>query len=175
MSNPSRSSSAVNTPLGLAIEVDVPAQTLTLRDTAGKVLMHTPVSTARNGLGERMNSECTPRGRHVIRAKIGAGQPANAVFVSRRPTGEVYSPALRAAYPARDWILTRILWLCGQERGKNRGGDVDTMRRYVYIHGCPDEDPMGVPGSRGCIKMRNSDIVTLFDLVTPGTPVLIRG
>jgi len=148
---------------------------LVLRDRAGKTLMQTRISTARNGVGERMNSECTPRGRHVIRAKIGAGQPPNAVFVSRRPTGEVYSPALRRTYPERDWILTRILWLCGVERGRNRGGDVDTMRRYVYIHGCPDEDQMGIPGSRGCIKMRNSDIVTLFDLVTAGTPVVIRG
>lgn len=175
MSNPSRSSSVADNDPGLAIEVDVPTQVLVLRDRSGKVLMQTRVSTARNGLGERMHSECTPRGRHRIRAKIGAGQPANAVFVSRRPTGEVYSPALRATYPERDWILTRILWLCGLERGKNRGGDVDTMRRYVYIHGCPDEDPMGVPGSRGCIKMRNGDIVALFDLVVPGTPVTIRG
>lgn len=133
------------------------------------------VSTARNGVGERANSECTPRGWHVIRAKIGAGLPANAVLVSRRPTGEIYSPQLRAAFPGRDWILTRILWLSGLERGRNRLGDVDTMRRYIYIHGCPDEDPIGVPGSRGCVKMHNEDIVTLFDLVPAGSRVLIRG
>lgn len=175
MSNRSRSSSVRNRDPGLAIEVDVRAQALILRDGDGNVLMHTRVATARNGVGERINSECTPRGRHVIRAKIGAGQPPNAVFVSRRPTGEIYSAALRATYPERDWILTRILWLCGQERGKNRRGEVDTMRRYIYIHGCPDEDVMGIPSSRGCIKMRNSDIVTLYDLVAPGTPVVIRG
>jgi L,D-transpeptidase YbiS len=157
------------------IEVDVPSQTLVLMDGAGRVLLQTQVSTARNGVGEASGSEKTPRGAHYIRAKIGTGQPVNAVFVSRRPTGEIYTPALRAAFPHRDWILTRILWLCGLERGKNRGGKVDTMRRYIYIHGCPDEDPMGVPGSRGCIKMRNRDILELFDRVAAGTRVLIRG
>jgi lipoprotein-anchoring transpeptidase ErfK/SrfK len=157
------------------ILVDVPAQRLRLSDEAGRVLLDTLVSTARNGLGERRGSECTPRGWHYVRAKIGAGMPVNAVFVARRPTGEIYSPALRAAFPQRDWILTRILWLCGLEPGRNRLGEVDTMRRYIYIHGCPDEDPMGVPGSRGCIKMRNRDILRLFDLVPVGTRVLIQG
>lgn len=153
----------------------MPTQTLVLYDARGRRLFETHVSTARNGVGERSNSERTPRGRHIVRARIGAGQPVNTVFVSRRPTGEVYSPALRTAYPDRDWILTRILWLSGLEPGNNRLGDVDTMQRYIYIHGCPDDDPMGVPSSRGCVKMRNSDIVFLFDRVTPGTPVLIRG
>lgn len=158
-----------------AIEVDVPAQTLTLYDRAGHVVMRTTVSTARKGVGERNGSEQTPRGAHYVRAKIGAGLPANAVLVSRRPTGEIYSPQLRAAYPGRDWILTRILWLCGLEKGRNRLGDVDTMRRYIYIHGCPDEDPMGVPSSRGCVKMRNRDLLELFDRVPVGTRVYIRG
>ena len=157
-----------------SIEVDIASQQLVLRDTTGQVIMQARVSTARNGAGERMNSEQTPRGRHYIRAKIGAGQPENAVFVSRRPTGEVYTPALRAAFPGRDWILTRILWLSGLERGRNRLGDVDTMRRYIYIHGCPDEDVMGKPGSRGCIKMRNRELIELFDRVAPGTPVIIK-
>ena len=160
---------------GLAIDVDVPTQRLTLRDGTGRVLFETRVSTARNGVGERVGSECTPRGRHIVRAKIGAGAPLNAVFVSRRPTGEIYSPGLRATFPDRDWILTRILWLSGLEPGKNRLGPVDTMRRYIYIHGCPDEDPMGVPGSRGCIKMRNAELVRLFELVPVGTPVVIKG
>jgi L,D-transpeptidase YbiS len=156
------------------IDVHVAAQTLVLRRASGRVLMSTRISTARNGVGERKDSECTPRGRHIIRAKIGADQPVSAVFVSRRPTGEIYTPQLRAAYPSRDWILTRILWLSGLEPGRNRMGEVDTMRRYVYIHGCPDEDPMGVPGSRGCIKMRNEEIIGLFDLVPPGTAVGIE-
>jgi len=156
------------------IEVDVPAQTLTLKDARDRILLQTRVSTARNGAGELLGSEKTPRGAHYIRAKIGAGLPPNTVLVSRRPTGEIYSPDLRAAFPHRDWILTRILWLCGLETGKNRLGNVDTMQRYVYIHGCPDEDPMGVPGSRGCIKMRNSDIIELFDRIAPGTRVYIK-
>jgi lipoprotein-anchoring transpeptidase ErfK/SrfK len=137
--------------------------------------MQSRVSTAKNGAGERIDSECTPTGQHIIRACIGAGVPVNTVFVSRRPSGELYSPALRALYPQRDWILTRILWLGGLEPGKNRFGEVDTMRRYIYIHGAPDEDPMGVPSSHGCIKMRNSEVVVLFDLVVPGTRVLISG
>jgi lipoprotein-anchoring transpeptidase ErfK/SrfK len=157
------------------IEIDVPAQTLTLRDQTGRPVLCTAVSTARNGAGEESGSEKTPRGAHYVRAKIGAGMPRNAVLVSRRPTGEVYSPMLRAAYPNRDWILTRILWLCGREKGKNRLGSVDTMRRYIYIHGCPDDDPMGVPSSRGCVKMRNDDLIELFERVPVGTPVDIKG
>ena len=157
------------------IEIDVPAQTLILKDAQGRILMQTRISTARNGVGEENGSERTPRGAHYIRARIGAGLPADSVLVSRRPTGEIYSPSLRTAFPNRDWILTRILWLCGLEPGKNRLGNVDTMRRYIYIHGCPDEDPMGVPGSRGCVKMRNREIIELFDRVAPGTRVHIRG
>ena len=157
------------------IEIDVPTQTLILKDAQGRILMQTRISTARNGVGEENGSEKTPRGAHYIRARIGAGLPADAVLVSRRPTGEIYSPSLRAAFPNRDWILTRILWLCGLEPGKNRLGKVDTMRRYIYIHGCPDEDPMGAPGSRGCVKMRNREIIELFDRVAPGTRVHIRG
>jgi lipoprotein-anchoring transpeptidase ErfK/SrfK len=157
------------------IAIDIPKQTLTLRDSRGELLMQTLVSTAKNGTGERKGSECTPRGRHLIRAKIGAAVPVNTVFVSRRPTGEVYSPALRTLYPQRDWILTRILWLSGLEPGKNRLGTVDTMQRYIYIHGAPDEDTMGVPSSHGCVKMRNADVIALFDLVNPGTAVVISG
>lgn len=157
------------------IAIDIPTQTLTLSDARGEVIMQTPVSTAKNGAGERKQSECTPRGRHVIRAKIGAGLPVNTVLVSRRPTGEIYSPALRALYPQRDWILTRILWLSGLEPGKNRLGAVDTMQRYIYIHGAPDEDTMGVPSSHGCVKMRNVDVVALFNLVSLGTAVMING
>jgi len=158
-----------------AIDIDVPTQTLTLIDAAGKIVMRAKVATARNGVGEKRGSECTPRGRHYIRAKIGTGLPASAVLVSRRFTGEIYTPAMRTLHPSRDWILTRVMWLSGLERGRNRLGDVDTMRRYVYIHGCPDEDPMGVPSSRGCIKMRNSELIRLFDLVPAGTPVTIKG
>ena len=125
------------------------------------------------GAGEREGSECTPRGRHVICAKIGAGAPLNAVFVGRQATGETWSPQLAAAFPDRDFILTRILWLDGCEEGRNRGGNVDTKRRYIYIHGTPDTETMGVPGSHGCIRMRNADVVALFDAVKEGTEVVI--
>jgi len=158
---------------GRRITVNVAEQRLRLLHD-DQVLMDVPVSTAVNGPGERSGSECTPRGRHVVRAKIGAGAPVNAVFVGRRLTGERYRPELRERYPDRDWILTRILWLSGAEPGRNRLGDVDTMQRYIYIHGCPDDVALGVPGSRGCIRMRNTDVVQLFEQVSPGTPVLIE-
>jgi len=152
----------------MRIEIDAARQTLRF---GGKVY---DISTSRNGLGEQNGSFCTPRGRHLVRAKIGAGQPLDAVFVRRRPTGEVWTPALHAAYPGRDWILTRILWLSGCERGVNRLGDVDTMRRYIYIHGSHERAEMGKPGSIGCIRMRGPDILELFELVLPYTPVEIR-
>jgi lipoprotein-anchoring transpeptidase ErfK/SrfK len=132
------------------------------------------VSTSKRGPGELNGSLCTPRGRHIVRAKIGAGEPLGAVFVRRRPTGEVWTPAMHAQYPGRDWILTRILWLSGCEPGRNRLGEVDTMRRYIYIHGTPDSAAMGTPGSIGCIRMRNHDIAELFELVPPFTPVDLR-
>jgi L,D-transpeptidase YbiS len=152
----------------MTIEIDVPRQELRF---GGKTYV---VSTSKNGLGEKNGSFCTPRGRHIVRAKVGAGQPLHAVFVRRRPTGEVWTPALHASYPGRDWILTRILWLSGREPGFNRLGDVDTMRRYVYIHGSHDMAEMGKPGSIGCVRMRGADIVELFDRVPPYTPVEIR-
>jgi lipoprotein-anchoring transpeptidase ErfK/SrfK len=133
-----------------------------------------PVSTAKNGPGEKNGSFCTPRGKHIVRAKIGAGLPVNTVFVRRRPTGELWSPELNARFPGRDWMLTRLLWLSGCQPGFNRLGDVDTMRRYIYIHGSPDTAEMGKPGSIGCIRMRNRDIVELFERVPPYTPVEIR-
>jgi hypothetical protein len=131
------------------------------------------VSTSKNGAGEANGSFCTPRGRHVIRAKIGAGVPVGTVFAERRPTGELYSPELAGKSQRRDWILTRILWLSGREVGYNRLGNVDTMRRCIYIHGTPDHVELGKPGSIGCIRMRNADIIELFDRVSPGTEVLI--
>lgn len=157
----------------LHIVVDLQKQTLTLSD--GNALRRLyPISSAKNGAGERMGSGCTPRGQHVIRAMIGRSLPAGSVFVGRRPTGEIYSPALAIQQPNRDWILSRIIWLRGCEPGRNRFGQVDTMRRYIYIHGCPDSEPMGMPASLGCIRMRNADIIELFDLVGPGVPVNIH-
>lgn len=153
------------------IEVSVADQLLRFTDAAG--VRYWPIATAKNGVGEQINSGCTPRGWHRIVAAIGAGQPTNSVFVGRRPTGEIYSPELAQQHPNRDWILTRILWLQGLEIGKNRFGNVDTMRRYIYIHGVPDTVAMGLPGSQGCINMRNQDLLELFELAAPGTKVWI--
>ncbi len=155
------------------IHISIARQTLTLLDDDGRALRCYPVSTASRGVGELRGSYCTPRGKHIVRALIGGGLPINSVFVARRPNGEVYSPELAAAFPERDWILTRILWLSGCEPGRNRLGAVDTMRRYIYIHGCPDSAAVGVPGSHGCIRMRNDDIVDLFDRVPAYTQVEI--
>jgi L,D-transpeptidase YbiS len=155
-----------------AIRIDVGAQTLELLEGPNRLKRYL-VSTSGKGVGERRNSFCTPRGLHVIRAKIGAGAPVNTVFVKRRPTGEIYSDELAARHPGRDWILTRILWLSGCESGFNRLGEVDTMRRYIYIHGSPDAMVMGTPGSIGCIRMRNADMLELFELVSAGTEVQI--
>jgi len=133
-----------------------------------------PVSTARLGAGEQRDSERTPRGRHLIRAKIGAGLPPGAVLVGRRPTGEIWTPKLAERFPERDWILSRILWLSGREVGRNRLGQVDSMRRYIYIHGTPECEPMGEPASHGCIRMRNGDVIELFERVQVGIPVDIE-
>ena len=159
----------------MKIIVLIPDQQLELLDDAGKLLRSYAVSSSGKGVGEMCGSYRTPRGRHVIRARIGAGQPVNSVFVSRRPTGEIHTPELGAQFPERDWILTRILWLSGCEVGFNRLGQCDTMRCYIYIHGTPDSVPMGIPDSHGCIRMRNADIVELFDLVPAGTSVEIVG
>jgi L,D-transpeptidase YbiS len=154
------------------IEISIPEQSLALIED-GREVRRYAVSTSKNGPGEREGSFCTPRGEHIVRAKIGAGQPTNSVFVGRRPTGEIWTPELSERFPGRDWILTRILWLSGCELGRNRLGEVDTMRRYIYIHGSPDTVEMGKPGSIGCIRMRNQDVVELFELVPAGTEVRI--
>ena len=163
----------MNSPETLHIAISFPEQRLRL-SAAQAILMDVPVSTASNGPGERMGSECTPRGRHIVRAKIGDGAPVGSVFVARRATGERFHPDLRAQYPERDWILTRILWLCGVEPGRNRLGSVDTMRRFIYIHGCPDDVVLGKPGSHGCVRMGNADVIELFDRVPVGTPVSLE-
>ncbi len=156
------------------IRIDISTQTLLLFGDDGACIRRYRVSTAKNGPGEESGSFRTPRGRHLIRARIGAGAPLGAAFRGRRPTGEVWTPEVGAAAPERDWILTRILWLSGTEPGFNRLGKVDSMRRYSYIPGTPDTKPMGVPRSIGCVRMRNRDVAELFDLVPAGTPVDIR-
>lgn len=153
--------------------VSISKQTLALYENNSCVRQWS-VSTAKNGVGNLSGSNQTPLGTHRIRACIGAGAAVGSVFVGRRHTGEIYSAALATRFPNRDWILSRILWLCGEEKGINRGGNVDSQRRYIYIHGTPDTEPMGVPLSHGCIRMRNQDVIELFDCVGPGTRVIIK-
>lgn len=158
----------------IRIEIDLACQQLALL-AGGHVRAHYAISSARNGPGERLHSECTPRGAHVIAGRIGMGAALNTVFAGRVPTGEIYSAAFAATQPpGRDWILTRILWLSGCVPGFNQGGDCDSYARYIYLHGTPDQTALGQIGSRGCIRMRNADIIALFDLVEVGTPVMIR-
>lgn len=158
----------------MRIVINIPSQQLDLYDNNNNIVEQYRISSAGKGVGQQYGSFCTPLGKHIIRAKIGKGQPVNTVFVRRRPTGEIYTPELGASFPGRDWILTRILWLSGCELGFNRMGKVDTMRRYIYIHGSPDSVEMGKPGSIGCIRMHNDDLLELFDLVQAGTGVDIN-
>ncbi len=159
--------------MNMQIEISIAQQTLSVIDGHDHLKVVYPVSTALNGAGEEKGSYCTPRGRHIIRAKIGADCPVGSVFVGRRATGEIWTTELGEQHPDHDWILTRILWLSGCEVGINRLGNVDSMQRYIYIHGTPDNQPVGEPHSHGCIRMRNADMVALYDLVPVGTEVFI--
>ena len=157
----------------LILDISLTKQTLSVLKNNQSIGTYS-ISTGLNGPGQQNGSGCTPLGKHRIRAKIGGDQPINAVFIGRRPTGEIYQKGMREDQPDRDWILTRILWLSGCEPGFNRLGAVDTMRRYIYIHGTPEEVEMGKIGSKGCIRMRNNDLVELFDKVTHQTEVMIH-
>ncbi|MBS4050685.1 L,D-transpeptidase [Methylomonas rivi] len=156
-----------------SLDICIASQQLTVLENE-RVIKRYPVSTAKKGPGQLKGSECTPTGRHKIRAKIGAGAAINSVFIGRRFTGEIYTPQLAAAEPKRDWILSRILWLSGLEPGFNRYGEVDTAWRYIYIHGCPDHLMLGMPASHGCIRMHNADVIELFDSIDAGCPVFIH-
>lgn len=155
------------------IDVDISKQQLTLFEGDNIISLYA-ISTAKNGTGQKNGSECTPLGNHSIDAKIGSKSKENSVFVGREETGEIFNEELRQNNPDRDWILTRILWLCGHDEGKNKGGEVDTLSRYIYIHGCPDSDSFSKPSSHGCVKMRNRDIIELFENVDAGTRVFIH-
>lgn len=157
---------------GRWIRINLGTQHLELLEDAVALSTY-PISTAKNGSGERVGSGQTPRGLHEIRELIGRDLPPGAVFVARQWTGEVCTPQLQAGNPQRDWMLSRLIWLAGREAGKNCGGDVDTFARYIYIHGTPDSEPVGEPHSHGCIRMRNADVIALFDEVDTGTLVRI--
>ena len=126
------------------------------------------ISTAKNGIGEVEDSYCTPTGKFKIAEKIGANLKLGAVLVDRESTGEIYNADLAKKNPDRDWILTRILWLDGVEV-HNR----NTKNRYIYIHGSPEETQMGMPGSKGCIRMHNYDVIELFESIHTGEDVVI--
>lgn len=158
--------------MSYSLRVSISEQTLELFNNEELVKVYS-ISTALNGVGCQKDSGQTPLGKHIVRAKIGANAPINSVFVGRRPTGEVFNEQLAQEFPHRDWILSRVLWLSGNEKGVNRLGNVDTMQRYIYIHGTPDSEPIGVPISHGCIRMRNNEIIELFDLIEIQTPVEI--
>lgn len=154
------------------IRINLNQQILTFEDGDANHYVW-PISSGKNGIGEIEDSGCTPRGKHRIYSKIGAGAPVNSVFVGRQWTGEIYTPALAKRYPKRDWILTRIMQLSGLELGFNQGENCDSLKRYIYIHGTPDETTLGQPGSRGCIRMHNADLLKLFDMVILNTLVEI--
>lgn len=158
------------------IVISIAQQTLTVYRRQ-KVIAEYPISTAKNGIGSQQDSGCTPLGQHIIAEKIGGNAPSHMVFIGRIATGEIYNAELGALNPKRDWILSRILWLSGVEEGFNKGsnsqGGCDTYHRYIYIHGTPDSEPMSVPLSHGCVRMRNQDIIELFEQVEEGTPVNI--
>lgn len=158
------------------IIINIAKQSLSLYKHNSEIC-HYRVSTAKNGIGSQQDSGCTPLGQHIIAQKIGGHEPINAVFVGRVPTGEIYSAEFGANHPKRDWILTRILWLQGLEEGVNKGsndkGGCDTYQRYIYIHGTPDNEPMDLPLSHGCVRMRNQDIIELYDKIEEGVAVTI--
>jgi len=130
----------------------------------GSLVKEYAVSTALNGPGERQGSGCTPLGQHKIRLKIGENSPPGSVFVGRRPTGEIHDQDLASRHPERDWILSRIIWLTGTEQGRNRGGDVDTLRRFIYIHGTPITSPWVSPGPMDVFAC----VMTMSLICSPG-------
>ena len=131
------------------------------------------VSTSKRPPSNIKNSLGTPRGLHEIAERIGAGQPPGMIFQSRVPTGQHFSEFTQADDASDNLITSRILWLRGLEPGVNRGGEVDTYERYVYIHGTNRENRLGEPLSAGCVLMRNLDIVELYDDVRAGDLVFI--
>ena len=154
-----------------ALVVDVTSQRMFLFE-AGRLIGSYPVSTAERGTGNREGSLQTPLGLHRVDEKIGAGAPAGMIFRARQSTGQradiLTGPEERAE---RDDVTSRILWLSGLEPGVNQGGDVDSKRRYIYIHGTPEEGRIGQPASHGCVRMTNADVIALFDRVEVGALV----
>lgn len=136
----------------------------------GQIVWQAQCATAASGTGSQMNSYKTPLGWHSVKAKVGGGAPLGQVFRSAKATKEIWKPGQTTK---EDLVLTRILWLTGEEPGKNLGGSVDSYSRYIYIHGTNEEEKIGTPSSHGCVRLRNTDVVQAFDLIPEGTRVLI--
>ena len=151
------------------ILIDLSSQSLVLP----KIQKKYQISSGLNGIGEQENSGKTPRGWHKIEKKIGGEQPIHAVFKARVWTGEIYTEQLAQQSPDRDWILSRIMWLKGLEPNFNSGEGCDTFNRYIYIHGTPESEPLGIPVSHGCIRMHNQDVLEVYNLIPEGALVYI--
>jgi len=133
------------------------------------------VSTAKKGVGNELHSLKTPIGLHNVKRKIGDHVPLGGILEAR-----VYNGSMATIYEDKtkadgDYVTTRILWLDGEEVGINKGRNIDTYNRFIYIHGTPEEGYIGEPVSHGCIRMKNADVMELYDLIDEGTPVLILG
>ena len=136
----------------------------------GEILFETPCATAANGTGSEWNSLKTPLGWHHVVQKLGAGAPWGQVFRSRQATNEIWRPGDSVT---EDLVLTRVLVLTGDEPGKNKGGNVDSLMRGIYVHGTNAEERIGTPSSHGCVRLRNDDVIRAYEMVPDEAPLLI--
>lgn len=156
-----------------SIETKLSEQKLyVMRDN--QIFKQYPISSSKFGIGSEAGSNKTPLGKHIVREKIGAGAPINTIFKSRVDTKKIAQVCLEPKDTGHDYVTTRILWLEGIEEGINKGNGIDSYRRNIYIHGTPEEGLIGTPASHGCIRMRNKDVMELFDLIPTGTKVEIK-
>ena len=152
--------------------VDIESQTL-IHLEKGEILSIYPISSSFYGTGSKKNSLKTPLGRHEIFKKLGGDLPINAILKGRVWTGAIADVIKEPIDTDFDHVTSRILWLDGLELGKNRGNDIDSRERYIYIHGTAEEGLIGRPASDGCIRMYNRDVIELFDLVDEKAQVWI--
>ena len=155
------------------IEVDISEQRLYLIENS-LIKASYPISTSKYGEGSIENSFKTPLGEHSIKEMIGEEAEINTIFTSRINTKRSATIIDQFEDTDNDYVTSRIMWLNGEEDGLNKGGNVDSFRRYIYIHGTHEEGLIGTKASHGCIRMFNYDVIELFNLVNIGTKVLIR-
>jgi len=155
------------------IEVDISEQRLYLIENS-LIKASYPISTSKYGEGSIENSFKTPLGKHSIKEMIGEEAEINTIFTSRINTKRSATIIDQFEDTVNDYVTSRIMWLDGEEDGLNKGGNVDSFRRYIYIHGTHEEGLIGTKASHGCIRMFNYDVIELFNLVNIGTKVLIR-